>query len=312
MEQFKSNATVLIGAYQVIYMQRAAKDVYEGLKQFEPFMPFRDASMGMCYFKLMPKHCIRAIEKALGFGWIDFESFNVDEYEYFECVENGDLNTIIPDKFIAFATPYSDGNGIEGYPTLAPEDYFPIWERYKVNVIVRLNKEMYNKKRFTNKGFTHHDMFFIDGTTPSKKIVENFLDIVENSNDGPIAVHCKAGLGRTGSLMGLYIMKHYKLTAAETIAWIRLCRPGSVIGPQQHYLKQMEQVMWNNGETEGLHEKLKDYPKSPSPKMSKLSIKEKCGDHEGATSPRKKSKDMNDKEGEKEIEGVKEEEGNKK
>lgn len=31
-------------------------------------------------------------------------------------------------------------------------------------------------------------------------------------------------------------MKHYKFTAKEAIAWIRICRPGSVIGPQQHWL----------------------------------------------------------------------------
>ena len=45
-----------------------------------------------------------------------------------------------------------------------------------------------------------------------------------------------AGLGRTGTLIACYIMKHYKFTAAEAIAWIRICRPGSVIGPQQEFL----------------------------------------------------------------------------
>jgi len=28
------------------------------------------------------------------------------------------------------------------------------------------------------------------------------------------------------------------MTAAETIAWIRINRPGSVIGPQQHFLME--------------------------------------------------------------------------
>ena len=31
-------------------------------------------------------------------------------------------------------------------------------------------------------------------------------------------------------------MKHYKFTSREVIAWFRICRPGSIIGPQQHYL----------------------------------------------------------------------------
>lgn len=45
-----------------------------------------------------------------------------------------------------------------------------------------------------------------------------------------------AGLGRTGTLIGCYLMKHYRMTAAESIAWLRICRPGSVIGPQQQFL----------------------------------------------------------------------------
>ncbi len=46
-------------------------------------------------------------------------------------------------------------------------------------------------------------------------------------------MHCKAGLGRTGTLIACYMMKHYQMTAAECIAWLRIVRPGSVIGPQQ-------------------------------------------------------------------------------
>jgi len=49
---------------------------------------------------------------------------------------------------------------------------------------------------------------------------------------------CIAGLGRTGTLIGCYLMKHYEMSAAETIAWIRIARPGSILGPQQHYMEQ--------------------------------------------------------------------------
>ena len=43
-------------------------------------------------------------------------------------------------------------------------------------------------------------------------------------------------------------MKHYKFTAAETIGWLRLCRPGSVLGPQQHWLEEQQHVMWQEGD----------------------------------------------------------------
>jgi hypothetical protein len=66
---------------------------------------------------------------------------------------------------------------------------------------------------------------------------------------GAVAVHCKAGLGRTGTCIGAYIMKHWGFTAAELIGYIRVCRPGSIIGPQQHYMAEIESRMWADGES---------------------------------------------------------------
>jgi cell division cycle 14 len=41
----------------------------------------------------------------LKFKWYDFKTFNVKEYEFYERVENGDVNWIIPGKFMAFMGP---------------------------------------------------------------------------------------------------------------------------------------------------------------------------------------------------------------
>jgi hypothetical protein len=43
-------------------------------------------------------------------------------------------------------------------------------------------------------------------------------------------------------------MKHFKFTAEEAIAWLRICRPGSVLGPQQDYVAEYQEKMWQEGE----------------------------------------------------------------
>jgi cell division cycle 14 len=63
---------------------------------------------------------------------------------------------------------------------------------------------------------------------------------ISEAESGAIAVHCKAGLGRTGTLIGCYAMKHFKIPAAYFIGWIRIARPGSILGPQQYFLIEKE------------------------------------------------------------------------
>ncbi|KAM4739136.1 dual specificity protein phosphatase CDC14AB isoform 2-T2 [Anableps anableps] len=241
----RSNAAVLIGGYAVIYLKKTPEEAYRALISGSnaSYLPFRDASFGNCTYNLTVLDCLQGIRKAFQHGFFNFETFDVDQYEHYERVENGDLNWIVPGKFLAFSGPHPKSRIENGYPLHAPEAYFPYFRKHDVTTIIRLNKKIYDGKRFTNAGFDHYDLFFIDGSTPNDIIIRRFLHVCENAQ-GAVAVHCKAGLGRTGTLIGCYLMKHYRFTAAEAIAWIRICRPGSVIGPQQNFLEEKQPALW--------------------------------------------------------------------
>lgn len=244
----QANAAFLIGCYMVIYLGRAPEEAYRILMcGATSYIPFRDAAYGSCNFYITLLDCFHAVKKAMQYDLLNFNSFNLDEYEHYEKAENGDLNWIIPDRFIAFCGPHSRTRLESGYHQHSPEAYIPYFKNHNVSTIIRLNKRMYDAKRFTNAGFDHYDLFFADGSTPTDAIVKEFLDICENA-EGAIAVHCKAGLGRTGTLIACYLMKHYRMTAAETIAWVRICRPGSVIGPQQQFLVMKQASLWLEGD----------------------------------------------------------------
>jgi cell division cycle 14 len=164
-------------------------------------------------------------------------------------IQNGDLNWIIKDRILAFAGPHFHRNvSREGYCTLTPADYVPYFKERNVDLVVRLNKRCYDEEDFKKNGIRHFEQYYLDGSCPPMSILDRVVAAFETvPDDKAFSVHCKAGLGRTGTCIGAYMMKHYKFTAAEAIGWMRICRPGMVIGPQQHFLKDIEQRMWHEG-----------------------------------------------------------------
>lgn len=171
-------------------------------------------------------------------------------------MDQGDFNWLTP-KFIALASPQHQP--IAPIPTTSPlyatvpTNYHAVkqsdlpgpfknvlshFSKRNVGIVVRLNSELYSPTYFTALGINHLDMIFDDGTCPPLHMVKKFIRIAHDmiNVNKVIAVHCKAGLGRTGCLIGAYLIYRHDFTANEVIAYMRFMRPGMVVGPQQHWL----------------------------------------------------------------------------
>mmetsp|Transcript_95617 Transcript_95617/g.270570 ORF Transcript_95617/g.270570 Transcript_95617/m.270570 type:complete len:475 (+) Transcript_95617:107-1531(+) len=235
----RANAACLICLYCVAVRGQSADEAFEPFKSIKPaFRPFRDAGFSAaCAYQMTIHDCLAGMEKAIELGWFSFETFDVHIYEELAQYDSCGLNWIIPDKFIALAGPTMH----RGW--YAPDHYVPLFCRLGVKLVVRLNEKQYKSHQFTDNGIGHAELMFEDGSCPPAAIVSRFLSLTE-AETGAIAVHCMAGLGRTCTLIALYAMKHFKFPARAVIAWNRLCRPGSIIGPQQQFIVDMQGAMF--------------------------------------------------------------------
>ncbi|XP_060807226.1 dual specificity protein phosphatase CDC14A [Amyelois transitella] len=239
----KANAAFVLGCYGVLYLSLSPRDALKPLLVHgQSYRPFQDATQGDSMYTINLIDCLQAIKKAHDLGFFNFQDFNYEEYDRLNKIQGGDLNWIVPGKFLAFIGPVDYSVSLY-HP---PEMYLDYFKENHVKIVIRLNKRLYDGNTFSNVGITHYDLFFPDGSVPPRHILFKFMQISEDA-EGAIAVHCKAGLGRTGSLIGCYLIKHYRMSSHEAIGWMRICRPGSVIGHQQEWLESLEPWLLKQG-----------------------------------------------------------------
>ena len=320
------NVAAVVAAFCIVVLnlepqliKKAFEDAHSK-KGLPPFLPFRDAGVGPSNINLTMNDVIDAFVVARKHRWfpVSFKDplawkhqFDIDHYEEMYDQRNAYCNVIVPDLFLAFASPKDevDGDGIDW----SASRLLPYFKKHHVRLVIRLSETPdYSDIEFRKHGIQCESIFFDDGGIPSDAHVRKFFDtcnsVFHHYAHGPeeevpektaaekrkerhdallfkdqtkefkmqqklqlrqrllqqkggsgsgaheqqttsrsgkkvkgaVGVHCAQGLGRTAVMIALFCMHKYKCTAREIITWLRICRPGSVVGLQQHYLVTME------------------------------------------------------------------------
>ncbi|KOS16877.1 Tyrosine-protein phosphatase cdcA [Escovopsis weberi] len=255
----RANAACMLACYMVLIQNWPPHLALAPIAQVDPpLMPFRDAGYSQADYGISVQDVVYGVWKAKEEKCCDLDNFDLDQYEMYERVEHGDFNWITP-SFLAFASPQHapvaritedsdlhallphDVAAVEAHPFL-PQPFKNVLSHFSernVGLVVRLNSHLYSPSYFEALGIQHMDMIFDDGTCPPLPTVRKFIKMAHETisvKKRGVAVHCKAGLGRTGCLIGAYLIYRHGFTANEVIAFMRFMRPGMVVGPQQHWL----------------------------------------------------------------------------
>ena len=139
-----------------------------------------------------------------------------------------------PDKFSWLIENKLAGSGI---PTSIEEVQWTIEQGVKS--IVTIREEPLDGDCVKNVKYLH--IMSNDMGVPEFDDLAHAIDFIHSriTNNEPVMVHCLAGLGRTGTLLACYLIKHQKMSADDAMQKVREERPGSIQSfPQEEIIFQ--------------------------------------------------------------------------
>lgn len=130
------------------------------------------------------------------------------------------LDWVVPRQVAALACP-------------AP-DQLPLLAQLGFRVLVSLNEAPPETPTVRRHGLQHVKIPFANYTAPTQEQVSEFVTaLTERLQRGEtVAVHCQAGVGRTGTMLACYFVS-LGMSPTEAIEYVRQRRPGAVETDEQ-------------------------------------------------------------------------------
>lgn len=155
-----------------------------------------------------------------------------DNRSAFEDNTDSYVDWVVPDELAACAFPAND----DSLTSIAATG---------VTLLLNLDTEQHDPGRLAIRGLRSVHVPVPDLSAPSPRQIDECLAILEDARlaGERVAVHCRAGLGRTGCVVACYLVGR-GMTADQAILAVRRARPGSIETDEQ--MESIYEYAWRH------------------------------------------------------------------
>lgn len=114
--------------------------------------------------------------------------------------------------------------------------------RQGIRGVVSLTEDPLPRAALQEAGLRYLHLPVVDFSAPALEQMDEFCRFVDEvrADGGAVLVHCRAGMGRTGTMLAAYLIRE-GAAAEDAIREVRRRRPGSIeTGPQEDALYDFE------------------------------------------------------------------------